>query len=291
MSSHTRPELAVESPAYVMLKTPTGFSIRKALSTSPLWVGKFSRKEERISMQRRSGSERGQGALVKMISGTTIALRQRVIVAATAVVTTPMLHFALTRPSGSRAFLGWTVTLAATMTAGAIASGPVRAGRTTAGRVPVARPLAVGAAAVAVFSVGGVGAAMIPALRERMEAVIRHARSGDLTLVVPLTILTGTAEELFYRGAVYDALPIRYRVTGSTAIYSAVTFATGNPMLVGAAIILGYLTGRQRRDTDGVVAPMLVHAVWSSGMLAVLPSVVRRFSSSRTHIDAFDYDD
>ena len=221
----------------------------------------------------------------------TGALRKRVIVAVTAVVTTPMLRIALTRPSGSRAFLGWTVALAATMSAGAVASGPVRAGRSSADRLPVVRPAVVGAAAVAVFSAGGVVAATIPALRERIDAVIRHARSGDLMMVVPLTILTGTAEELFHRGALYDALPVRHRVTGSTAIYTAVTIATGNPMLIGAATVLGFLTARQRRETDGVMAPIIVHAVWSCGMLAVLPPLVRLAPTPSTYIDALTPDE
>lgn len=221
--------------------------------------------------------------------------RRRVVVLVTTVVTAPMLRTALTRPSGSRSFLGWTVSLATTMAGGAVLSGPLHVGRSHRGpgrpdRVPVTRPLAVGAAAVAVFSAGGAVAATIPALRTRIDAVIRHARFGYLSVVVPLTVVTGAAEELFYRGALYAALPPDHRVWGSTAVYGAVTCATGNPMLVGAAVLLGGTTALARRATGGVLSPAIIHAIWSCGMIAVLPPLVRLAPTPATYLDALTPD-
>jgi hypothetical protein len=45
-------------------------------------------------------------------------------------------------------------------------------------------------------------------------------------------------------------------------------------MLVFAAAVLGVLVGMQRRVSGGVLAPMLTHVTWSTGMLLVLPPIM-----------------
>jgi len=49
--------------------------------------------------------------------------------------------------------------------------------------------------------------------------------------------------------------------------------ATGNPMLVVAALLLGALVGLERRATGGIQAPIITHVVWSVTMLVVLPAL------------------
>ncbi len=49
--------------------------------------------------------------------------------------------------------------------------------------------------------------------------------------------------------------------------------ATGNPMLVFAAVLLGLLLGLQRRASGGILGPILTHCTWSLTMLLVLPPV------------------
>lgn len=50
-----------------------------------------------------------------------------------------------------------------------------------------------------------------------------------------------------------------------------VTAASGIPLLVFAAVILGVAVGLQRRVTGGVLAPIITHLIWSLGMLFLLP--------------------
>ena len=53
-----------------------------------------------------------------------------------------------------------------------------------------------------------------------------------------------------------------------------VTVATGNPMLVFAALTLGTVLALQRRASGGILAPMLTHVTWSAIMLFALPSLL-----------------
>jgi uncharacterized protein len=65
-------------------------------------------------------------------------------------------------------------------------------------------------------------------------------------------------------------------VLASTGIYAVVTVATGNPMLVFAALTLGLVLGLQRRASGGILAPMLTHVTWSVIMLLALPPLFAR---------------
>ena len=60
----------------------------------------------------------------------------------------------------------------------------------------------------------------------------------------------------------------------STVLYALATVATGNVMLVFAAVVLGLLVGLQRRVTGGVLGPMIIHVIWSMSMLFLLPVLV-----------------
>nr|WP_279671549.1 CPBP family intramembrane metalloprotease [Flexivirga meconopsidis] len=199
----------------------------------------------------------------------------------------PVLRTAITSPPGGRKFRRWTVVLASTWTAGAVAGSPrplrqlVRPATLTRS---VVRPAIIGAGAVAVFSAGAVVTTRIPLLRDRIRAVVDHARHGSLPTVIGLALLTGVTEELFFRGPLYDAvdLPGVHPVLTSTAIYTLVTCATGNPMLVFAAGVLGTITALDRRATGDVIGPAVIHLTWSTGMLLVLPPMVHRFDRSPT---------
>jgi uncharacterized protein len=58
----------------------------------------------------------------------------------------------------------------------------------------------------------------------------------------------------------------------TTAAYTLATVATGNVMLVFAAVLLGALVGLERRATGGIQAPVITHVVWSVAMLVALPA-------------------
>ncbi len=57
----------------------------------------------------------------------------------------------------------------------------------------------------------------------------------------------------------------------STVIYAAATLATGNPMLVFAALTLGVVLALQRRASGGILGPIITHVTWSMMMLFLLP--------------------
>ena len=57
----------------------------------------------------------------------------------------------------------------------------------------------------------------------------------------------------------------------STVVYTLATLATGNFMLVFAALTLGLVLGLERRATGGILAPMLTHVTWSLVMFFALP--------------------
>ncbi|MFD0867337.1 type II CAAX prenyl endopeptidase Rce1 family protein, partial [Tessaracoccus lubricantis] len=173
-----------------------------------------------------------------------------------------------------RAALG----LAAIWGLGAVLSGPLRVGfaRTRAGGVttPVVQPLALGVLMVAVFLGGAVAVARFPLLREPVDALLDHARFGSLPVVLAITVLNGVVEELYFRGALFSALPPRYAVGWTTVLYSLTTIGTGVPLLVLAAAALGLVTALYRRVTAGVLAPIVTHITWSTGMLLLLPVVL-----------------
>ena len=57
--------------------------------------------------------------------------------------------------------------------------------------------------------------ARIPVLREPVEQLLDHARFGSFALVLAITFINGIVEELYFRGALYAALP-RHQVTITT---------------------------------------------------------------------------
>jgi CAAX protease family protein len=201
--------------------------------------------------------------------------RQRVTVAFV-VIGAVVLGLSLRIEPGNDAFYPATLGLAAVWTVGAFASGPLHLGRTLHGEEPGPRPVLVpavyGLLLVAVFALGALVVRQVPWLNDQVQHVLDHADQGSVPLLVVITAINGVAEELFFRGALYAATT-RYQVVVTTLAYTAATVATGNPMLVFAAVLLGALVGLERRATGGIQAPIITHVVWSVTMLVVLPAM------------------
>ena len=102
------------------------------------------------------------------------------------------------------------------------------------------------------------------------DEVLAYADEGSLTVLAVITFVNGIAEELFFRGAMYAAIP-RHPVLWTTLAYVVATLATGNVMLGFAAIVVGAVCGLERRASGGVLAPILTHVTWSLSMLFLLP--------------------
>lgn len=204
--------------------------------------------------------------------------RRQVVVALTLVIGTLMLGAALAVEPGDPLFYPATLAVAAVWTIGAFASGKMHLGRarTRSGGVsyPVVQGFVLGAMLLAVFLLGALVVARIEWLREPVLGLLEHATFGSLAAVAVITAINGIAEELFFRGAVYAALPRRVNLWGSTALYAASTLLSGVPLLTLAAACLGLLTGLQRRVTGGLLGPIVSHLTWSLGMLFLLPQVI-----------------
>jgi membrane protease YdiL (CAAX protease family) len=201
--------------------------------------------------------------------------RRRWVTAAAAVLGTIVLAVSLRITPGDPWFYPATLVLAAVWAVGAFASGPLHLGRipTRAGRVrPVVQPIVAALLLAAVFVVGGLVVRELPYVGDRVSGVLDYAGQGSLPLVLAVTALNGIAEELFFRGALYDAVP-RRPVLWTTLAYVVATLATGNLMLPFAGAILSVVVGLERRVTRGVLAPVLTHITWSLSMVLVLPLI------------------
>ena len=143
----------------------------------------------------------------------------------------------------------------------------------SSGRASLAGVLS-GFALLGMFLVGAVVLARIPVLREPVLRLLDHAQQGDFTLVFALTLINGAAEEMFFRGALYNAVHRHRPIVLTTLIYTVVTAASGIWMLALAGIVLGFAAAVARRLTGTVLAPMLMHLTWSVGMILLLPRVL-----------------
>lgn len=79
--------------------------------------------------------------------------------------------------------------------------------------------------------------AQLPPLATPVQELLDHARRGSLPLVALLTALTGLAKELFFRGALFLALPRGWQLAGFTIPCTAVTAMSGIQLLASAALV------------------------------------------------------
>ncbi len=203
--------------------------------------------------------------------------RRRIVVVITLVAGAVLLGISLSVRPGDDVFYLLTVLVALTWIGGAVLSGPLHLGRIPFRdqlRRPVVTPIVTGLVLGAVFVAGSLVVRELPPLRELVNSVLAHARYGAVVPIVAVTLLNGVAEEVFFRGALFAAIGRRHAVLISTVIYAAATVATGNPMLVFAAFLLGLVLGLQRRASGGILAPILTHITWSATMVLALPALI-----------------
>ncbi len=202
------------------------------------------------------------------------AFRRRQLVALGVVlVGGAVLGWSLSIDYGDPLFYVATFLLAAVWMVGAFASGPLHLGRVErASRLarPVAGPIALGLALAVLFVLGALVVRRIPFLEAQVDDVLGYAELGTFWVVLLVTVVNGVAEELFFRGAAYAAVP-RHPVLVTTVAYALTTVTTGNVMLVLAAVVLGLVVGLERRASGGVMGPVLTHVTWSTSMLLLLP--------------------
>lgn len=206
------------------------------------------------------------------------ARRRRYVVAATLVVGATLLGLSLATRPGGGAFYPLLLAVAVVWAGGGLLSGPLHLGYLPLRgslRRPVLTPVALGLAAAGIFLAGAAVVRFVAPLRSLVLHVLDHAQQGSVVLVGLLALANAIAEEVFFRGALFAAVN-RRPVLVSTAVYALATVATGNPMLVFAALLMGTVFGLQRRASGGILASAITHLTWSTVMLLALPPVIGR---------------
>ncbi len=203
------------------------------------------------------------------------AFRRRQVVAAVIVlVGAGVLGWSLRLEPGGNTFYVAAVVLAGVWAVGAFLSGQLHLGRMARSTEvfvrPVVAPILLGLLLVGVFVLGSLVVREIDPLAAYVSSVLEYADEGSLALLAVITFFNGIAEELFFRGAMYAAIP-KHPVLWTTLAYVVATLATGNVMLGFAAIVLGLVCGLERRASGGILAPILTHITWSLSMLFLLP--------------------
>ena len=205
--------------------------------------------------------------------------RRRIVVAVVLVAGATLLGISLSLRPGDALFYVLTLAVAVVWALGGLLAGPLHLGYIPfrgSLRRPILTPVVIGLLAAGVFLVGALMVREVSPLRDLVENVLAHARKGSQALIALVTLVNGVAEELFFRGALFAAIGRRHPVLISTGIYALATVATGNPMLVFAALTLGVVLALQRRASGGVLAPILTHVTWSMVMLVALPPLFLR---------------
>lgn len=214
-------------------------------------------------------------APVRTTEPPSVVRRRRAVVAGTCVLGAGVLGASLSaRPNSPRFYL-LTLGAAGTWLAGGFASGPLHLGwiegRDRRLRRPLVTPVVTGVGAFAFFYGCALVARRVPVLNGAISRVLDFAEQGNAPLVLLTTYANGVGEEVFFRGALFAALPDRGAVVGSTGVYALATVATRNPALVLAAGVMGALFAMQRRASAGIQAPLITHVTWSTLMVRYLP--------------------
>ncbi len=208
-----------------------------------------------------------------------VVRRRRQVVTGTSVLGAGLLGVSLRAAPNSVRFYVLSMGTAATWTLGGVASGPLHVGwiegRDRHLRRPLVVPVATGVGAFAFFYGCALVVRRIPFLDRAVSRVLAFAEEGNGALVLLTAYANGVGEEVFFRGALYAALPREQAVVVSTLVYGVATATTRNPSLVIAAGVMGTLFSLQRRASGGLGAPLLTHLTWSTLMVRYLPPLFR----------------
>jgi membrane protease YdiL (CAAX protease family) len=135
------------------------------------------------------------------------------------------------------------------------------------GRHPVVGPVLTAAALLAAFALLDGLSRLVPPVHHATQTVLARA---DLTTALVLgTIAASVAEELFYRGALFER--VRLPILTTTVAHMLTTLPAANVALTATAGLLGLVLGITRRTSGGWWAPAVTHVAWAFMVLAWLP--------------------
>lgn len=208
--------------------------------------------------------------------------RRRWVVGLTLVVGAGLLGATLTVDADTPAFFLLGFALAAVWVVGSLASGPLHLGRSlhpapgpageaTPGHRAVGGPILLGVVAYLAFLVLYLVLRDVPVFEGALEGILDRADAAALPLVLALALANAVAEEVYFRGALHEAIGGRQAPVIATAVYVATTVAGRNVALVAAALVMGTVFMLERLATRGILAPALTHVTWSALMILALP--------------------
>lgn len=205
---------------------------------------------------------RGRGA---------VAVRSAARIVGVGVVGAGLLRATMASPPASRRFY-----VLGNVTAAVWAS-PLLVGRGHPGPLPelptwrtAAGSVGLGVAAFGIVYAGARVTRRIPVVAEAAANAVRH-RADNPGAAVAITLVNGVAEELYFRGALFDGVDRRHAVTVTSASYALATAATGNAALTLASAVVGPVLGWQRQRTDDLTGPVITHLTWSALSLWLVP--------------------
>ena len=135
-------------------------------------------------------------------------------------------------------------------------------------------------AAVLLFGIFYAGNIFIRILFEQAGEGIQNVYSfkqeaAPLRIGLLMLLIIGPGEELFWRGYLQRRFSGRYgKLTGfilATALYTAVHIATGNMVLVLAALVCGVFWGWLYMRYKSMIINVVSHTVWDIGVFLLLP--------------------
>jgi membrane protease YdiL (CAAX protease family) len=102
-----------------------------------------------------------------------------------------------------------------------------------------------------------------------------QGEASTLRVALLIGLLFGPAEELVWRGAIQRAFVERYGAARgllvTTLFYAVAHIASGNPLLILAALVCGLFWGYLFQRTGSVLLVAVNHAVWSLAVYVLLP--------------------
>ncbi|CAN5686988.1 hypothetical protein BH24ACT5_BH24ACT5_28170 [soil metagenome] len=197
--------------------------------------------------------------------------RTQAVAFGTAVAGAVLLAFTINHGDNTVRFVVTGAALAAVWVTGFVLVRDWRRHFQTSWSLDTAWGLAVGLAAFLVFVAGAWVVRRVGVLEGAVDDIFAQADAQPRGWVIAVAVVNGVAEELFFRGALMDAITPRRAVAVSTLIYVAVTAAGGNVALTLGAAFMGVVWAVARQRTASLVTPIVIHLTWSVLMITALP--------------------
>ena len=133
--------------------------------------------------------------------------RRSLIAAVSLVIGTILLAATLRAPSGSTTFFVIGFLVAGTWITGSLIGGPLPLGAIRSSRLALSLAgLVVGVLAFLAFLAAYLLGRHLPVISSALHSVLTKADAGPVALILAVALLNGLGEELFFRGALFEAL-------------------------------------------------------------------------------------